>query len=110
MWLVGFELRTFGRVVWCSYLLSHFTSPRATGFFKAIMQDLNPVGVVGEHLAGTVKFHILPFLPVGQLAVCHSILLLDPGCTALAQGHSLALCWSLEVEGDTLTPAALSCD
>jgi hypothetical protein len=27
MWLLGFELRTFGRAVGCSYLLSHLTSP-----------------------------------------------------------------------------------
>jgi hypothetical protein len=27
MWLLGFELRTFGRAVRCSYLLSHHTSP-----------------------------------------------------------------------------------
>jgi hypothetical protein len=26
MWLLGFELRTFGRAVGCSYLLSHLTS------------------------------------------------------------------------------------
>jgi hypothetical protein len=29
MWLLGFELRTFGRAVGCSYLLSHLTSPQA---------------------------------------------------------------------------------
>jgi hypothetical protein len=28
MWLLGFELRTFGRAVKCSYLLSHLTSPK----------------------------------------------------------------------------------
>jgi hypothetical protein len=27
MWLLGFELRTFGRAVRCSYPLSHLTSP-----------------------------------------------------------------------------------
>jgi hypothetical protein len=27
MWLLGFELRTFGRAVGCSYPLSHLTSP-----------------------------------------------------------------------------------
>jgi hypothetical protein len=30
MWLLGFELQTFGRAVGCSYPLSHLTSP---GFF-----------------------------------------------------------------------------
>jgi hypothetical protein len=29
MWLLGFELQTFGRAVGCSYPLSHLTSPRA---------------------------------------------------------------------------------
>jgi hypothetical protein len=28
MWLLGFELRTFGRAVRCSYPLSHLTSPQ----------------------------------------------------------------------------------
>jgi hypothetical protein len=27
MWLLGFELQTFGRAVGCSYPLSHLTSP-----------------------------------------------------------------------------------
>jgi hypothetical protein len=30
MWLLGFELRTFGRAVGCSYPLSHLTSPQVT--------------------------------------------------------------------------------
>jgi hypothetical protein len=29
MWLLGFELWTFGRAVGCSYPLSHLTSPYA---------------------------------------------------------------------------------
>jgi hypothetical protein len=33
MWLLGFELRTFGRAVGCSYPLSHLTSP-ALVFFE----------------------------------------------------------------------------
>jgi hypothetical protein len=32
MWLLGFELRTFGRAVGCSYTLSHLTSPLPGGF------------------------------------------------------------------------------
>jgi hypothetical protein len=27
MWLLGFELQTFGRAVGCSYPLNHLTSP-----------------------------------------------------------------------------------
>jgi hypothetical protein len=34
MWLLGFELQTFGRAVGCSYPLSHLTSP---GNFSFIM-------------------------------------------------------------------------
>jgi hypothetical protein len=33
MWLLGFELLTFGRAVGCSYPLSHLTSP-CSAFFK----------------------------------------------------------------------------
>jgi hypothetical protein len=32
MWLLGFELLTFGRAVGCSYPLSHLTSPGTTSF------------------------------------------------------------------------------
>jgi hypothetical protein len=43
MWLLGFELWTFGRAVGCSYPLSHLTSPK-NDFFKKkkkINPDLN---------------------------------------------------------------------
>jgi hypothetical protein len=33
MWLLGFELLTFGRAVGCSYPLSHLTSPPAAGSY-----------------------------------------------------------------------------
>jgi hypothetical protein len=36
MWLLGFELRTFGRAVGCSYPLSHLTSP-CFFFFKTVI-------------------------------------------------------------------------
>jgi hypothetical protein len=32
MWLLGFELRTFGRAVGCSYTLSHLTSPQGNSY------------------------------------------------------------------------------
>jgi hypothetical protein len=35
MWLLGFELWTFGRAVGCSYPLSHLTSPRWISEFEA---------------------------------------------------------------------------
>jgi hypothetical protein len=35
MWLLGFELRTFGRAVGCSYPLSHLTSPQ-TSILKGV--------------------------------------------------------------------------
>jgi hypothetical protein len=34
MWLLGFELRTFGRAVGCSYPLSHLSSPAILFHFK----------------------------------------------------------------------------
>jgi hypothetical protein len=39
MWLLGFELRTFGKAVGCSYPLSHLTSP-AGGFFFTVWEFL----------------------------------------------------------------------
>jgi hypothetical protein len=45
MWLLGFELQTFGRAVGCSYPLSHLTSPEDNflklGFFHYRIQGLN---------------------------------------------------------------------
>jgi hypothetical protein len=38
MWLLGFELLTFGRAVGCSYPLSHLTSPLI--FFKIVLRQL----------------------------------------------------------------------
>lgn len=63
----------------CPILGLNLDQQEPQDFFKAIMQDLNPVGVVGEHLAGTVKFHILPSLPVGQLSVTPSSCLIPVG-------------------------------
>jgi hypothetical protein len=36
MWLLGFELRTFGRAVGCSYPLSHLTSPQLSVFYVSV--------------------------------------------------------------------------
>jgi hypothetical protein len=52
MWLLGFELRTFGRAVGCSYLLSHLTSPNFL-----ILIHFNPI----LHLLPTP--HPISFLP-----------------------------------------------
>jgi hypothetical protein len=38
MWLLGFELLTFGRAVGCSYPLSHLTSP-TEGFLSLPIED-----------------------------------------------------------------------
>jgi hypothetical protein len=40
MWLLGFELRTFGRAVGCSYLLSHLTSPYVCLLTKLILNNV----------------------------------------------------------------------
>jgi hypothetical protein len=37
MWLLGFELQTFGRAVWCSYPLSHLTSPKVFFFLDVYL-------------------------------------------------------------------------
>jgi hypothetical protein len=37
MWLLGFELWTFGRAVGCSYPLSHLTSPDFFFFFDKVL-------------------------------------------------------------------------
>jgi hypothetical protein len=47
MWLLGFELQTFGRAVGCSYPLSHLTSPSGTvskSHCSLINQLVFPVG------------------------------------------------------------------
>jgi exonuclease III len=41
MWLLGFELWTFGRAVGCSYPLSHLTSP----YFSLISLNINRLNV-----------------------------------------------------------------
>jgi hypothetical protein len=46
MWLLGFELLTFGRTVGCSYPLSHLTSPGNTFLISIeylLMAPLMPV-------------------------------------------------------------------
>jgi hypothetical protein len=56
MWLLGFELWTFGRAVGCSYLLSHLTSPPADLFIStkiACHQNSLPVAVTGQTNAGS---------------------------------------------------------
>jgi hypothetical protein len=45
MWLLGFELRTFGRAVWCSYPLSHLTSPHLHFLLDASMLLVTLTGV-----------------------------------------------------------------
>jgi hypothetical protein len=39
MWLLGFELRTFGRAVRCSYPQSHLTSPQFVHLKEVILKD-----------------------------------------------------------------------
>jgi hypothetical protein len=46
MWLLGFELRTFGRAVGCSYPLSHLTSPVL--FFETVLPSIS--GCPGTHV------------------------------------------------------------
>jgi hypothetical protein len=39
MWLLGFELLTFGRAVGCSYPLSHLTSPVFLSFLISFVLE-----------------------------------------------------------------------
>ena len=52
MWLLGFELWTFGRAVGCSYPLSHLTSPPPSfydfSFGQAVVVVVVVVLVVAE--------------------------------------------------------------
>jgi hypothetical protein len=41
MWLLGFELRTFGGAVKCSYPLSHLASPKINISYKKKNKSLN---------------------------------------------------------------------
>jgi hypothetical protein len=50
MWLLGFELRTYGRAVGCSYPLSHLTSPE-----KCILKDFRLCDVPRKRL---MVFHL----------------------------------------------------
>ena len=45
MWLLGFELLTFGRAVGCSYPLSHLTSPKA----QLLITSLNDSFLIVSH-------------------------------------------------------------
>jgi hypothetical protein len=47
MWLLGFELLTFGRAVGCSYPLSHLTSPTVVIFQDRV--SLCSPGYPGTH-------------------------------------------------------------
>jgi hypothetical protein len=47
MWLLGFELWTFGRAVGCSYPLSHLSSP-AYFFLSHYLQKHGVLGMVAH--------------------------------------------------------------
>jgi hypothetical protein len=46
MWLLGFELRTFGKSSRCYYLMSHLTSPLGYYFLRPCFPKLSFVVVV----------------------------------------------------------------
>jgi hypothetical protein len=56
MWLLGFELLTFGRAVGCSYPLSHLTSPALTILMFVLFQALlleqicDSITILGKNL------------------------------------------------------------
>jgi hypothetical protein len=58
MWLLGFELRTFGRAVGCSYPLSHLTSPMVSFICtkKNVIKSFKTVfGLFQMHLSNMEK-------------------------------------------------------
>jgi hypothetical protein len=63
MWLLGFELLTFGRVVGCSYPLSHLTSPQVAYLYPLYIWqrqvDLNFRPALSIVLLVFVNLHIL---------------------------------------------------
>jgi hypothetical protein len=50
MWLLGFELLTFGRAVGCSYPLSHLTSPIYTFLKGKCFRPLNQLSMIASWL------------------------------------------------------------
>jgi hypothetical protein len=62
MWLLGFELQTFGRAVGCSYPLSHLTSPSHL-IFTLQVNNCNLSYWKGLHVQGqpaSIAFFIRP--------------------------------------------------
>jgi hypothetical protein len=74
MWLLGFELRTFGRAVGCSYPLSHLTSP-SPGHLKTYSID---------HAGLVLRDPPTSAFPVLGLKVCDPI---APKAHSLASSH-----------------------
>jgi hypothetical protein len=64
MWLLGFELRTSGRAVGCSYPLSHLTSPGKMDFpfFDKLFLADWPVGNQEEYFSSVF---------MGRCGQCH---------------------------------------
>jgi hypothetical protein len=64
MWLLGFELLTFGSAVGCSYPLSHLTSPIFFFFFKdrVSLYSCSYPGTLSVDQAGLelTEIHMLP--------------------------------------------------
>jgi hypothetical protein len=63
MWLLGFELRTFGRAVGCSYPLSHLTSPSVSIFTKKLMMVNLWVWSHGKIIRKTARLVVHAFIP-----------------------------------------------
>jgi hypothetical protein len=55
MWLLGFELRNFGRAVRCSYLLSHLTSLTPT-LLDALCIAVNRTDCISPFKNGLIDF------------------------------------------------------
>jgi hypothetical protein len=88
MWLLGFELRTFGRAVGCSYPLSHLTSPTAVPLdcFSATgpsFSSVNPGSCDWReraHLLATLMIFLQASVSLKHKAGCFSIIFLKILC------------------------------
>jgi hypothetical protein len=59
MWLLGFELWTFGRAVGCSYPLSHLTSPLFVSLLAEGDKDTLQ-GIIFQHdVSSLILYYIL---------------------------------------------------
>jgi hypothetical protein len=91
MWLLGFELQTFGRAVGCSYPLSHLTSPPASTLaaFSSVLCPSMCVSLLVTHTSYRQVVGPCVLIQPASLRVCvcvcvfvsRRVSLCSPGCS-----------------------------